>query len=75
MSSQTGLSGEVDVTAAHTSRGAVTLDAVGEERHDGIVGQGGWAWSGALGHTKFVLTHTSASGPEPGRHVRGETRC
>ncbi|MEV8467651.1 UxaA family hydrolase [Fluviibacterium sp. DFM31] len=65
------MAADMDVNAGRILRGEATLDEVGDEIHDKIValGQGGRTRSEELGHTEFVLTYKTASGPEPGCHV------
>ncbi|MDE2436100.1 MAG: UxaA family hydrolase, partial [Sphingomonadales bacterium] len=53
------MSGDMDVNAGRILRGAASLDEVGDEIHDLIVGlaEGGRTVSEELGHREFVLTY------------------
>ncbi len=61
---------DMDINAGRILDGDATLDGVGGEIYDALLGlaAGGTTASEDLGHTEFVLTYKNTSAPEPGCH-------
>ncbi|UWQ18045.1 UxaA family hydrolase [Jannaschia sp. M317] len=64
------MAGDMDVNAGRILHGEASLDDVGDEIFEKLIGlaKGGTTVSEDLGHHEFVLTYKTTSRPEPGCH-------
>lgn len=67
----TAMHEDMDVNAGRILEGEATLDGVGDEIYDMLLGLAAGATTASedFGHTEFVLTYKAASNPEPGCHT------